>query len=88
MYPQGVQVSAVMLLCSGLVMLVTLNDPRRAIAHISRLTIEFFEGLGFAFAKVISLILAAACFLAGLEALGAIAKLTKLLTYDTTVPPS
>ncbi|MBK6290950.1 MAG: C4-dicarboxylate transporter DcuC [Ignavibacteria bacterium] len=85
MYPQGVQVSAVMLLCSGLVMLVTLNDPRRAIAHISRLTIEFFEGLGFAFAKVISLILAAACFLAGLEALGAIAKLTKLLTYDTTV---
>ncbi len=85
MYPQGLQVSSVMLLCSGLVMLVTLKEPRTAIAHISRVTIEFFEGMGFAFAKVISLILAAACFLAGLDALGAIAKLTKLLSYDVTV---
>lgn len=84
-YPQGVHVSSVMLLCSGLVMLVTLDEPKRAVAHLTYLTREFFEGLGFAFAKVISLILAAACFLSGLEALGAISKITKLLTYDTTV---
>ncbi|MCX6141060.1 MAG: C4-dicarboxylate transporter DcuC [Candidatus Kapabacteria bacterium] len=85
LYPQGVYVSSVMLLCSGLVMLVTLAEPRRAVAHLTRLTVEFFEGMGFAFAKVISLILAAACFLSGLEALGAISKITKLLTYDTTI---
>lgn len=85
MYPQGVHVSAVMLICSGLVMLLTLDAPAYAVRHLSRLTLEFFEGMGYAFAKVISLILAAACFLAGLEALGAIDKLTALLAYDGSV---
>ena len=84
-YPQGIHVSTVMLLCSGIVMLVTLDEPRRAALHVTRVSIEFFEGMGFAFAKVISLIIAAACFLAGLQALGAIDKITKLLAYDTTV---
>jgi len=85
MYPHGVHVSAVMLLCSGLVMLLTLDAPAFAVRHLTRLTIEFFEGMGYAFAKVISLILAAACFLAGLEALGAIDKLTALLAYNGSV---
>lgn len=84
-YPQGVHVSAVMVVCAGLVMLVTLAEPREAVRHLTRCTEEFFGGMGYAFAKVISLIIAAACFLAGLDALGAIKRLTSFLSYDTTV---
>ncbi len=85
LYPQGVHVSSVMVLCTAIVMLSTLADPRQAAKHLTRLTTDFFEGMGYAFTKVISLILAAACFLAGLDAIGAIQKITALLAYDGTV---
>jgi DcuC family C4-dicarboxylate transporter len=85
LYPQGVHVSAVMVVCAGLVMLVTLSEPQESVRHLTRLTKEFFSGMGYAFTHVISLIIAAACFLAGLDALGAIAKITKALASDSSL---
>lgn len=76
-YPNGLHVSTVMLACSFLVMAVTsMYGDKADRTHFSVLTASFFEGMGFGFAKVISLIIAASCFIAGLEAVGAIATLT------------
>lgn len=83
-YPMGVSVSAVMLVCSGLVMLVTMTTSS-PIMHVGKLTKAFFEGMGYAFAKVISIIIAAACFLAGLEALGAISGITQLFAGNSAL---
>lgn len=69
-YPGGVHVSMVMLVCAGLVLLMTWNQPWRD--HVAVITKEFFNGMGYAFAHVISLIIAAGCFIAGLDAVGAI----------------
>jgi DcuC family C4-dicarboxylate transporter len=60
----------VMLVCAGLVLLMTWNQPWRD--HVAVITKEFFNGMGYAFAHVISLIIAAGCFIAGLDAVGAI----------------
>ncbi|NQW30976.1 MAG: C4-dicarboxylate transporter DcuC [Ignavibacteria bacterium] len=78
-YPQGLFISTVMLICSGLAMAFTVRGSAGLVKHISSLTVEFFEGMGYGFAKVISIILAAACFIAGLEALGAIKETSALL---------
>jgi C4-dicarboxylate transporter, DcuC family len=78
-YPDGLHVSMVMLCCGALVMLIGLRGERDAPRRISELTEQFFEGMGFAFSKVISIILSAACFIAGLNALGVITALSGIL---------
>lgn len=68
-YPHGLYVSMVMLVCSALVMMVTKTMA----------VVDFFEGMGYAMAKVISLILAASCFIGGLTALGVVEHLAGAL---------
>jgi len=77
-YPDGLHVSMVMLICAGLVMIIELAQRR----SIKELTTEFFNGMGFAFSKVISIILAAACFISGLEAVGVIDALSGVFSSD------
>ena len=84
-YPNGVHVSMVMVACTGLAMLVTTNSWRDLPNHASKLTVSFFEGMGYAFAKVISIIIAASCFIAGLKAIGFISWLTSLLIANTAL---
>lgn len=62
-YPQGLPVAHAMVFFGFL--LILFNTKR-----ISALTNEFFNGLGFGYAQVISLIIAANCFIAGLEGIG------------------
>lgn len=76
-YPKGVHVSMVMLVCTAIVVLVTRKGALQA--HAGRLTAEFFEGMGYAFTRVISLIVAASCFIAGLDAVGAIKGVAAML---------
>lgn len=71
-YPKGLPVSLVMLVCTGVVMVVTRGNA-------SMLTKEFFRGMGYAFTHVISLIVVAACFIAGLNAAGVIAAAVAIL---------
>lgn len=78
-WPHGIAVSAVMLICTMLVIVVTAADIRSFGRHASAVTVEFFSGMGYAFTNVISVIIAASCFLAGLEAVGAIGQLTGLI---------
>ncbi|GAB1430679.1 C4-dicarboxylate transporter DcuC [Ignavibacteria bacterium] len=63
LYPKGLPVSHVMIFCTMLVLLVERKN-------ISKIGNEFFEGLGYGFAKVISLILTATCLISGMEAVG------------------
>lgn len=78
-YPQGLFISTVMLICSGIAMLLTVGGSGGLVKHVSALTVDFFEGMGYGFAKVISIILAASCFIAGLDALGAIKETSAML---------
>jgi len=85
-YPNGLHVSTVMLACSFLVMAVTsMRGSRVDRTHFSDLTASFFDGMGFGFTKVISLIIAASCFIAGLEAVGAIATLTSMFRENLAI---
>lgn len=79
-YPKGVHVSMVMLVCTLVVVVVTRNGSVRG--HVNRLTHDFFDGMGYAFRHVISLIIAAACFIAGLDAVGAIASVAGMLSQQ------
>ena len=79
-WPNGIAVSAIMIICTALVMIVTTSDWRSFGRHSSAITVEFFSGMGYAFTNVISVIIAATCFLAGLEAVGAIRQFTGLLS--------
>lgn len=79
-WPNGIAVSAIMIICTALVMIVTTSDWRLFGRHSSTITVEFFSGMGYAFTNVISVIVAATCFLAGLEAVGAIRQFTGLLS--------
>lgn len=79
-WPNGIAVSAIMLICTLLVILITAADVRSFGRHASAVTVEFFSGMGYAFTNVISVIVAASCFLAGLEAVGAIRQLTGLIS--------
>ncbi len=65
LYPDGLPVVHVMLFFTIIVMLLNFRD-------ISSLTKTFFEGLGYAYIHVISLIIAASCLIAGMEAVGLI----------------
>lgn len=78
-WPNGIAVSAIMIVCTALVMIVTTSEWRSFGRHASTITVEFFSGMGYAFTNVISVIVAATCFLAGLEAVGAIRQFTGLL---------
>lgn len=78
-YPNGVHVSAVMVACTALAMVVTSDTIKNLPSHASTLTNSFFEGMGYAFSKVISIIIAATCFISGLKAIGFISWLTALL---------
>lgn len=80
LYPSGVPVTHVMVPCA--VLAIALHW-RRA----SELTRQFFEGLGYGFSAVISLIIAAACFLEGLKAMGAIEHLVGLLGAASDAAP-
>lgn len=82
-YPRGVHVSTVMLVCTALVMVVAWRRPLRE--HTAQLTEAFFAGMGFGFTKVISLIIAAGCFIQGLKSVGAIEQVAALLTNDTAL---
>ena len=84
-YPNGLHVSMVMLICAFIVMVVDLVGREGRIARLSELTSEFFQGMGFAFAKVISIILAAACFIGGLKALGVIESLAGVLASSHAI---
>jgi DcuC family C4-dicarboxylate transporter len=71
-WPNGIAVSAIMVVCTGLVILATAPGLRSLARHASMVSVEFFSGMGYAFTNVISVIIAATCFLAGLDAVGAI----------------
>jgi DcuC family C4-dicarboxylate transporter len=62
-YPQGPPVAHVMVFYAFLLILFNFKK-------ITQLTNEFFSGLGYGYANVISLIITANCFIAGLEAVG------------------
>lgn len=78
-YPFGVHVSLVMVACTAVVIVVTTQHWRSAIAHASAISVQFFEGMGYAFANVISIIIAASCFIAGLKAVGIVGAITGAL---------
>ena len=82
-YPKGVHVSMVMLVCTAIVIVVTRKASLRD--HVNALTGEFFQGMGYAFTHVISLIVAAACFIAGLDAAGVIARVAGMLAGQAEV---
>jgi DcuC family C4-dicarboxylate transporter len=82
-YPGGVHVSMVMLVCAALVLVVTRQNAWSG--HIAHITKEFFNGMGYAFANVISLIIAAGCFIAGLDAVGAIKGIAGVLLEVPTL---
>lgn len=86
-YPDGLHVSMVMVICGGLVMLVGINSEasKNVPKRISELTEEFFTGMGFAFSKVISIIIAAACFIGGLNAMGVITSLAGILSGNVAL---
>ncbi len=90
-WPNGIAVSAIMLVCTALVMLFTAGrtmrqtrdrEPGGLGRHVSQVTVEFFKGMGHAFTSVISVIIAATCFLAGLESVGAIRAFTGLISSN------
>jgi DcuC family C4-dicarboxylate transporter len=80
LYPDGVPVTHVMVPCAAFAIALNWRSA-------SALTKSFFEGMGYGFANVISIIIAAACFLEGLAAVGAIERLVGLLHQAETLAP-
>lgn len=80
LYPNGVPVTHVMVPCTGLAIALYWS-------RASELVRSFFEGLGYGFANVISLIIAAACFLEGLAAVGVIEHLVGWLHDAAALAP-
>src|SRR5262249_21650186 len=72
-YPEGLPVVHAMVICTIITMLVERKDT-------SGITKAFFEGLGFAFIHVISLIIAASCFIEGMKQVGLITKLVGVIS--------
>jgi DcuC family C4-dicarboxylate transporter len=72
-YPDGFPVSHAMILCTMIALLVT----RREISAQAR---AFFEGMGKAYANIISLIITGRCFVEGITAVGMIATLIKVIS--------
>jgi len=80
-----IHVSSVMLACSLLVMVVTIASRDTVGRHISSLTRTFFDGMGYAFATVISLIVAADCVIEGLTAIGLVDALSTALVSNPLI---
>lgn len=72
-YPDGFPVSHAMILCTMIALLVT----RREISAQAR---AFFEGMGKAYANIISLIITGRCFVEGITAVGMIVALIKIVS--------
>ena len=72
-YPNGLPVPHVMVTYSLLVILLNWKD-------ISLLTSEFFSGIGYGYTHVISLIITASCFIAGLDSVGILKKIVTLVS--------
>jgi DcuC family C4-dicarboxylate transporter len=72
-YPDGLPVSHAMILCTMIALLVT----RKEISAQAR---AFFEGMGKAYANIISLIITGRCFVEGITAVGMITALIKVIT--------
>lgn len=83
-YPEGLPVYSVMFASTFLAMIVGFSAGGSFSQHVSKLTSEFFDGMGYGLAKVISIIIAAACFLAGLQSVGLIQQVSMLLLGDPT----
>ncbi len=78
LYPDGLPVVHVMLFFTIIVLLLNYKD-------ITSLTKTFFEGLGYAYIHVISLIIAASCLIAGMEAVGLVQiVVTMVSNFDFT----
>ena len=84
MYPDGLPVYGVMLGATLLAMVVSYSREQVLSAHLSKLTAAFFDGMGYGFAKIISIIIAAGCFLAGLTQIGLIQAVSLMLLGDST----
>jgi DcuC family C4-dicarboxylate transporter len=72
-YPDGFPVSHAMILCTMIALLVT----RKEISAQAR---AFFEGMGKAYANIISLIITGRCFVEGITAVGMITALIKVVS--------
>ncbi len=83
-YPEGLPVYSVMFASTFLAMIIGYRSNGAFNEHVSKLTSDFFDGMGYGLAKVISIIIAAACFLAGLQAVGLIQQVSMLLLGDPT----
>ncbi|MBM4178987.1 MAG: hypothetical protein FJ211_06620 [Ignavibacteria bacterium] len=84
-YPHGLPVYSVMLAASFLAMAVSLSSSAPIAAQFSKLTVEFFDGMGYGLAKIVSIIIAAGCFIAGLHEIGVIKPISQLLLTDSSV---
>jgi len=72
-YPDGLPVSHAMIFCTIIALLVNRKD-------LSGQTRAFFDGMGKAYAAVISLIITGRCFVEGIKAVGMIAALVKIVS--------
>jgi DcuC family C4-dicarboxylate transporter len=72
-YPDGFPVSHAMILCTMIALLLTRKE-------ISAQTRAFFEGMGKAYANIISLIITGRCFVEGITAVGMITALIKVVS--------
>jgi len=72
-YPDGFPVSHAMILCTMIALLVTRRD-------ISAQARAFFEGMGKAYANIISLIITGRCFVEGITAVGMINALIRVVS--------
>jgi DcuC family C4-dicarboxylate transporter len=72
-HPDGFPVSHAMILCTIIALLITRKD-------ISGQTRAFFDGMGRAYANIISLIITGRCFVEGITAVGMIGALIKVVS--------
>jgi DcuC family C4-dicarboxylate transporter len=79
LYPNGLPVVHVMVFYSLIVLMLHIK-------RISELTRQFFEGLGYGYTHVISLIITASCFIAGLDAVGLIAGIVTMVSGNGPLP--
>lgn len=77
-YPDGLPVPHIMVFFTIIILLINYKE-------VSALTKSFFEGLGYAYIHVISLIISASCLIAGMEAVGLIQVLVRVVSnFDLT----
>lgn len=72
-FEKGLPVSHAMLLATVIVLVACRSEASKTVK-------SFFEGMGYAFAQIISLIVTAACFIEGLGQMGLIDQLVRLVS--------